>query len=374
MAMTARIGSGGSTVDRWRVYLGTGSQHGSEGIYLAELDLTSGRVSEPTLATEAERPAFLAVHPNGQWMYSVGAEQQADGQRVGVVYAFAIDARTGRLTHLNRQPAGGDGPCHLVVDPQGRAVLVANYSSGSVAVLPIEGDGKLAPVSCVVQHTGSSVHERRQQGPHAHAVQVHPDGRFAFAADLGADRLLAYRYDSEAGQLTPLDAGSLSTKPGAGPRHFAFHPTLDRLYLINELDSTVLTLRFDAEAGRLEQLQNITSLPADFTEVNYPSEVAVHPSGRFLYGANRGHDSLAVFRIDETGQLEPAGHVAIEGAWPRHFAIDPTGQFLLAALEKSDSVSVFRIDQETGLPSFTGQHIPLGSPMMVLYRPLPDAE
>ncbi|MFW6059608.1 MAG: lactonase family protein [Phycisphaeraceae bacterium] len=364
--------TGAADPQRLRVYLGTGTKHGSKGIHLATLDLSTGRLSEPDLAVEIAAPGFLAVHPNHQWMYSVGKHTQSDGTQTGGVHAFRIDPGTGKLTLLNTQPAGGDGPCYLTVDPAGRNVLVANYGSGSVAVLPIQSDGQLAAPSATIQHTGSSVNPKRQEGPHAHAIQAHPTAPFAFAADLGTDELIGYRYDSQAGTLQRDDHATVKTASGAGPRHFAFHPALDTVYLINELDSTVIALRFDADAGRFETLQTLTTLPDDFDDTNYPSEVAVHPTGRFLYGANRGHDSLAVFQIDTaTGRLTPAGHVSIEGAFPRHFAIDPTGQYLIAAHQNSNDLSIFRIDSDTGMPRFTGQKINLGTPMCVLYMPEP---
>ena len=354
-----------------RVYLGTGSRHGSKGIYLAQLDLEKARLSEPELAVEAQGPGFLAMHPNGKWMYSVGQHVDSQGKKTGGVYAFAVNADTGELTTLNQQPSGGDGPCHLVVDREGRCVLVAHYSSGSISVLPIGSDGELAEPSCVIQHPGpgSGADPRRQEGPHAHSIQVHPSQPFAFAADLGLDQLRVYRYDSQAGHLQSIDEAAAPTAPGAGPRHQAFHPSLeDTLYLINELDSTVLVLRFDAGTASFEALQTITTLPEGFEGDNYPSEVAVHPSGRFLYGANRGHDSLAVFAIDSSsGLLTPVADVPIEGAYPRHFAIDPTGQVLIAAHQNSNNLAVFRIDADTGEPRFTGQHVELGAPMCVLY-------
>lgn len=359
----------GANVDRLRVYLGTASKDGSKGIYLASLDLQSGKLSEPKLIAEVEAPSFLAVQPNGKWMYSVGSTRAE-------VHAFAIKP-DGGLELLNTQPAGdGRHPCHISVEPGGRGVLVANYASGSIAALPIEADGRLAPPSATIQHEGTGPNTKRQEGPHAHAIHAHPAAPYAFAADLGADRLFGYRYDAQAGTLEPDESTTVTTAPGAGPRHFAFHPTLNTIYLINELDSTVMTLRFDSDtdgaggAGRLETLQTLTTLPADFTDTNYPSEVAVHPSGRFLYGANRGHDSIAVFNIDATtGQLTPAGHVSIEGEFPRHFAIDPTGRYLIAANQFTNDLSVFELDQKTGTPRFTSQKHELGAPMCVLYMP-----
>lgn len=359
-----------ATPDSLRVYLGTGGIGPGKGIWLSTLDLQAGTLGAPALVAEVDRPGFLALHPNGRWLYSVGQREQGDQSKLGVVYALAVDHASGKLSLLNEQPSGGDGPCHLVVDRDGESVLVANYGSGSVAALPIGPDGRLTEATSVIEHTGSGSHPKRQQGPHAHAIQVHPCGYFAFAADLGADRVFVYRYDSQAGLLKPLPDAALATEPGAGPRHMAFHPTLEVIYVINELDSTVLALRFDTDSERFELLQTITTLPENFAGDNYPSEVAVHPSGRFLYGANRGHDSLAVFAIDgSTGLLEPLGQTDIEGEFPRHFAIDPTGQYLIAAHQNTNNLAVFQIDAATGQPQFTGQHVELEAPMCVLYMP-----
>jgi 6-phosphogluconolactonase len=359
-----------------RVYIGTQSKQGRAGVYLAQLDRVSGRLSEPRPVAEPAGQTFLATDPQQQRIYSVVEQAQSGSGRTGMVCAFAIDQETGDLRLLNSESSGGQGPCHLTVDPRGRCVLVAHYTSGSVAVLPLNPDGKLRSASSIIEHTGRSVHPQRQTRPHAHAIRVHPSAPFAFAADLGTDQLLAYRYDSETGILEPSKQASLTAPPGAGPRHFAFHPSLDTLYLINELDSTLLVVRFDPDEQRLVTLQRLSTLPDDFEGTSYPSEVAVHPSGRFVYGANRGHDTLAVFKVDESGGLlESIGFVDIEGNFPRHFAIDPTGQFLIAAHQRSNNLAIFRIDLATGLPHFTGQHVGLGGPMAILYQlPASDAD
>ena len=263
--------------------------------------------------------------------------------------------KTGQLTFLNRQSSEGAGPCHLSVDRTGRVVLVANYASGSAAVLPVGGDGRLGEASEKVQHQGSSVNPQRQEGPHAHSITPSADNRFALVADLGLDRIMVYRLDSSAGRLTPNDPPWAAVNPGAGPRHLAFHPTLPLVYVVNELGNTVTAFAWEARRGALQEAQTISTLPPDFRDTSYGADVHVAPSGRFLYASNRGHDSIAIFSIDRaTGLLSAVAHQPTLGKWPRNFVIDPTGNWLLAANQESDSVVVFRIEAETGRLSSVG--------------------
>jgi 6-phosphogluconolactonase len=280
-----------------------------------------------------------------------------------------MDKTTGKLTQLNRQPSGGRGPCHVVVDTTGRCALAANYSSGSVAALPIGPDGKLRPAASVIQHKGSSVNKRRQTGPHAHSINLDSANRFAVAADLGADKVFVYQFDPAKGTLKPHAPPATRLAPGAGPRHFAFHPSGKFAYVINELDSTVTTFAFDAKKGTLAKTSTLSTLPPDFKGFNSTAEVQVHPSGKFLYGSNRGHDSLAVFAIDgKTGKLTPAGHQPTGGKTPRNFGIDPTGRYILAANQNSNNVIVFRVDQTTGKLKPTGSSITVSSPVCVKFH------
>jgi 6-phosphogluconolactonase len=350
------------------VYVGTYTKGESEGIYAFRLDPASGALSPAGLAARSDQPSFLALHPGRRHLYAVNEVEEMNGEKTGSVSAFEIDAATGRLGFLNRQPSGGGAPCHLVVDPTGRFVLVANYAGGSVAVLPIEEGGRLGAPTHVAQHAGSSAHPERQTGPHAHWVGLDPEDRFVLASDLGLDKVMVYRLDRDAGRLAANDPAAADLPPGAGPRHVAFHRTPSVAYVITELRSGVTVFSWDAGRGLLRELQAVPTLPGDFTGENTTAEVAVHPSGRFLYGSNRGHDSLAVFRVDaSTGRLAPAGHAPTRGKAPRHFAIDPSGQWLIAANQESDSLTVFRIDQETGGLTPAGQPVAVGTPVCVLF-------
>jgi len=349
-----------------RVYVGTYTDGDSRGIYRLELDLGTGALGAVGEPTPAADPSFLALHPGGRFLYAVNELGEGPEDQTGTVSAFSIDPETGALTFLNRQPSGGASPCHLAVDPTGRYVLVANYHSGSIAVLPIGEDGRLGPASARVQHEGHSVHQR-QKAPHAHWIDLDPSGRFALVVDLGLDRILSYRLD-DAGRLTRHEAGTALLRPGAGPRHLAFRPDGRRAYVIDEIDSTVAVFAYDADTGRFESRQSVSTLPEGYQGRNATAEIAVHPGGRFVYGSNRGHDSIAIFAIDEeTGDLRPQGHVPSGGRTPRHFAIEPGGRFLLAADQGSDSVVVFRISERDGSLAPVGEPVHVPRPVCLVF-------
>jgi len=353
------------------VYVGTYTGK-SKGIYFSELDMSSGELSAPVLAATTTSPSFLALHPNHRFLYAVNEVDSFAGMKSGSVSAFSVDPQTGALTLLNQQPSRGGSPAHLTVDRQGKNVLVANYGGGSVAVLPIGQDGRLGPATGFVQHTGSSINRSRQEAPHAHSVVLDSANRFAFVADLGLDKVLIYQYDAAQGMLAPNDPPFASVPPGSGPRHFAFHPSGRTAYVINELASTVTAFRYDAAKGSLEPLQTISTLPADFTKTNSTAEIVVHPSGKFLYGSNRGHNSIAIFAIDpDTGMLTLIGHEPTQGKTPRNFAIDPAGAFLLAANQDSGTVVVFRIDPESGHLTAAGHTAAISMPVCVEMMPAP---
>jgi 6-phosphogluconolactonase len=362
------VGKAAAPADELWVYFGTYTRGESRGIYQSRLDLATGRLQAPVLAAETTNPSFLAVHPRRPLLYAVGEMASFEGKRTGAVSAFSMDPTTGKLTLLNQQSSGGGGPCHLVVDGTGRNVLVANYGGGSVACLPIEDDGRLGAVTSFVQHEGSSVDPRRQKGPHAHSINLDPANRFAFAADLGLDKILVYRFQPDGGRLVPNDPPWARVAPGAGPRHFAFHPAGRFAYVINELDSTVTAFDYDPDRGVLTPIQTASTLPEGFEESNTTAEVRVHPSGKFLYGSNRGHHSIAVFAIDpRSGRLRPVEHEPTGGQTPRNFCVDPTGTFLLAANQATDNVVVFRVDPNMGALDAAGFSLAVPSPVCVRF-------
>jgi 6-phosphogluconolactonase len=358
------------------VYFGTYTGTKSKGIYVSRLDPATGRLTTPELAVETPSPSFLAVHPGGRFLYAANEVSRFDGKPTGSVSAFAIAPQTGRLTLLNAQSSGGAGPCHLVVDRAGRNLLVANYGGGSVAVLPVKADGALDAATATLQHTGSSVNPQRQKEPHAHSINLSPDNRFAVAADLGLDKVLVYRFEPARGSLVPHDPPFAAVAPGSGPRHFAFHPSGRFAYVINEMLCTVTAFSYAAARGELQEIQTITTLPeGESVQRGYSTaEVQAHPGGQFLYGSNRGHNTIAVFRIAaDTGKLTPVAHAPTQGRTPRNFGIDPTGAFLLAANQGSDNVVVFRIDATSGALAPTGQTLEIGSPVCVKFVALPAA-
>jgi 6-phosphogluconolactonase len=350
------------------VYIGTYTRGNSKGIYAYRMDSATGKLTSLDLAAESTSPSFLAIHPNQRFLYAANEIENFEGQKGGAVSAYSIDPASGKLTLLNRVSSRGGGPCHLVVDKTGKDVLVANYGGGSVAVLPLAEDGRLREASAFIQHSGSSVNPARQKGPHAHSINVSPDNRFAVAADLGLDELLVYRFDPAKGALTANDPPFTKVNPGAGPRHFAFHPGGRFAYVINEMQSTVTALAYDAAHGILKDSQTISTLPKDFQGENSTAEVQVEPKGLFLYGSNRGHDSIAIFAINaKDGKLSPVGQVSTQGKTPRNFGIDPTGSYLLAANQDSHSIVVFRIDPKSGRLTPTGQVLDVGSPVCVKF-------
>jgi 6-phosphogluconolactonase len=355
----------------FRVYVGTYTGAKSKGIYLLELDTNTGLLTPKGLAGEAVNPSFLAVHPNKRFLYAVGEVASVGGTKGGGVSAFAIDAASGKLTLLNQHSTIGSGPCHLVVDKEGRHVLAANYGGGSVTVLPIQADGLLKEASCHIEHQGSSVNKQRQEKPHAHSINLDAASRFAFAADLGLDKVLIYRFDSGSGKLTPNDPDCAKVAAGSGPRHFTFHPSGKFAYVINEMLLTVTAFAYDSAKGELRELQTIPTTPDGVKPGYSTAEVVVHPTGKFLYGSNRGHDSIAMFSIDpSSGKLTALGTEPTRGKTPRNFNIEPSGRFLLAANQGSDTIAVFRIDASSGKLTAVGQPVEVPSPVCVKFLPL----
>jgi 6-phosphogluconolactonase len=333
----------------------------SAGVHLLRMDTRTGLLRLVGSVDAGPNPSFVALHPNGRLLYAVNEVEH------GAVSACAIAGETGALTRLNQQPSAGSAPCYVSVDKSGRALLVANYDSGSVALLPIQPDGALAPPASVVKHTGSGPVADRQGQPHAHCIIADPSNRFALAADLGADRVFVYRLDLDGHSLRHSEGGDAVMRAGAGPRHLAFHPTLPFVFVANELDSTVATLRFDAQRGALTVLETRSTLPAGWTGTNFPADIHVAPSGGTVYVSNRGHNSIAVCSVAESGALSLEQTVSTDGDWPRNFSLDPSGRWLLVANQKSNSIVVFSRDEETGTLTPTTQRLAVTSPVCLRF-------
>ncbi|MEZ6115526.1 MAG: lactonase family protein [Pirellulaceae bacterium] len=354
--------------ERFFTYVGTYTGGESQGIYRAIFDSETGTFADLELAAEVENPSFLAVHPNGKYLYAVGEVSEFEDQQTGFVAAYRLDPKSGELTLLNRVASSGTAPCHLNVDQTGRFVLVANYGSGTASVIRIEEDGSLGDRTAFQQHEGSSVNAQRQEGPHAHSINLDAQNRFAFVADLGLDKVMIYRFDSEKGSLQPNDPAFVQIKAGAGPRHFSFHPSQKFAYVINELDSTITALKYDADKGSLEPIQSVSTLPSDHTDASYTAEVVVHPSGKFVYGSNRGHDSIACFQVDaETGEISITAIESTRGQTPRNFVIDPTGKYLLAENQGTDMVTIFEIDATKGTLQGSNETLDVPSPVCIRF-------
>ena len=346
------------------VCFGSYSTPDKESVHLFQLNLQDGSLKKLNAVDGLSNPSFLKIHPNGKYLYTVNEVSTFDGKKSGGVTAFALDVNGGKLNKINQQPSGDTGPCHLTVDATGKYVLVAHYGGGSTSVLPIKKDGSVGAVVSQIKHKGSSVHSR-QKAPHAHAVHVGPNNKFAFAPDLGIDKVLVFSFDENTGAIAETKFDGAKLEPGSGPRHFDFHPDGKFAYVINEIKQTVTAFRYNAKRGRLRTLQTLSTVPHP-VDGNSTAEVLVHPTGQFLYGSNRGHNSIAMFRINKkNGKLTALGHESTRGSTPRNFGIDPTGQFLLAANQQSDNVAVFRINQETGKLKFTGNEIKLSKPVCV---------
>ncbi len=351
-----------------RLYVGTYKSQdpslpnaANKGIYTYTLDLATGHITYHSEINDIDNPSFLAIDSQQRYLYAVDENWEQDASWV---HAYMIDFKSGSLSYLNQQHSQGSSPCYVTVDQTNQFVAAANYGSGSVSLLPIGENGSLLPVSDFHQHTGSSVNPDRQEGPHAHCAIMDPTNRYLFVADLGIDRIMSYQLDIEGKQLVPNEIPYLEMPPGSGPRHLAFHQNGLYAYVINELNSTITALAYDDTQGTFTIIQTISTLPIDFQGESYCAEICVAPTGKYLYGSNRGHDSLAIFAIDqETGQLTAISHQKTYGKNPRNFAIDPSGTFLLAANQDSNNIVTFRINHTTGQLDYVEQKTDVPTPV-----------
>ncbi len=345
-----------------KLYFGTYTDGSpSVGIYYAELDRATGRFDKLILAAQSENPGFVAIHPQNNFLYAVQSGES------GKVKAFSIDSKTKQLEFLNEQPSGGDGPCHISLDHEGKYLLVANYAGGSIAVFPIEADGRLSPASAHIQHHGSSI-TSRQQDAHAHSINLSPDNAFAYVADLGLDKIMIYKFNKQTGQLMVNDPSFALLKPGAGPRHLTFDSQGHFVYVINELNATITVFNYHAIDGALTEVQSISTLPAGFKGINACAEIKIHPNGKFLYGSNRGHDSIVIYRIDQqNGQLSLLGFQTEGIDEPRNFNIDASGKYCLVGNQDINSVALFTIEQDSGLLTPTQVTLDIGKPICIKF-------
>ena len=365
-ASLPRRAAGRATADTREqlLYVGTYTSGKSVGIYQYRLDLSDGSLKHAGTTEGVVNPSYLTIDRARRRLFAVNEVEDFEGAPSGAVSAFEIDPKSGALRLLNRRRSMGGAPCYITAADSGRFILVANYMGGNIAVLPVSKDGRLGDAVHVEQLRGSGPNRERQEAPHAHFVTLDRANSYAYACDLGTDKVMAYRFDKRTGKLTPNAQAFVSVKPGAGPRHMDFHPDGRAAYVLNELDATVTSYALDPRQGTLQELETVATLPADFKGQNTSADIHVAPGGGYLYCSNRGHDSLAAFRIDTASRrLTLIGHTPTGGKNPRNFIIDPTGSFLLAANQGSDTVVSFRIDSRTGALTPTGHRVEIPKPV-----------
>ncbi|MDP8242869.1 MAG: lactonase family protein [Candidatus Hinthialibacter antarcticus] len=352
------------------LFVGMYTSNDAKGVHVFGVDEDCTSFTQLAVG-EAVNPSYLAVHPNKKFVYAVNEVGEFEGEKGGGLTAFSLDAKSGAMTALNHQPTRGGAPCYVSIDTTGQWAMVANYSGGNICSYPIEADGRLGEPVSAIQHEGSSVNPGRQKGPHAHCIYISPDNQFAYVCDLGIDKVMIYKIDQKTGALTANDPPFAKLKPGAGPRHIDFHPNGKAAFVINELDSTITVFHFDAKSGALHPLNSISTLPDDFNGNNSCADIHVSSDGKFVYGSNRGHNSIAVYSYNEAkSELTLIQHQSTMGKTPRNFVIDPSGRFLLAANQDSNSVVVFSIDQQSGKLKPTGATFEAHKPVCLKFMTL----
>ena len=356
------------TGEEYLMYAGTYTGQGSEGIYAYRFNPSDGVLKPVGLVAKTVNPSFITTDPGGRFLYAVNEVDTFQNKPAGAISVFAINRETGKLKLLQQISSLGAAPAHMSLDRSGRYLMVANYNGGNVAVFPVHSDGKLGAQTAFIQDTGSSVNPDRQAAPHAHYIQATPDNRFVLAADLGIDQVLAYRFYSGTGSLTQTGSGPVRVNPGSGPRHIAFAPSGNFIYVLNELSSTITGFSFNTETGMMQMKQTISTLPVNYSGENTAAEISVDAKGKYLYVSNRGDDSIGIFSINsEDGNLTPVEWISSGGKTPRHFEIDPTGQWLFVANQNSDNIVLFRIDPTTGRLSHTSQASGVSSPVCIRF-------
>ena len=371
LTMTMLRGAEGKKQPDYLIYIGTYTGPSSKGIYAYRFDANTGKATELGAAGEIANPSFLALDPSRTLLYAVSEISNFHNQHTGAISSFRINPKTGKLTLLNQVSSAGAGPCFIALDRTGKHLLAANYEAGSVAVFPILPEGRLGSATSIIQHSGHGADAERQQGPHPHWIGLSANNKFAVTADLGLDKLFVYRFDPSTGSLAKDNATPFSLPPRSGPRHLTFDSSGKFGYVINEMSSTLTVFSFDQERGNLREIQTISTLPGDFAGKNDTAEIALHPNGKFLYGSNRGHDSIAVYAVNpKNGTLATIEYVPSGGAKPRSFEIDPSGSYLFVANQISNKVVIFRIDRNTGRLTPTGEALDVPSPVCIKFLAL----
>ncbi len=344
------------------LYVGTYSLRGSEGIYAFDFDRSAGTFKPLQTTAELKSPSFLTFHPSGKYLYAVSEA----GERSGSVGAYSIDSKTGKLTFLNKQSSHGNGPCYVNVDKTGKWAFVANYGGGSMAVLPIQADGKLGPATDSAQYSGTGANKERQDKAHAHSVTLSPDNKYVYVADLGTDKVYIYELDTVHGKLKPAKTSFATVKPGSGPRHLTFDPAGKFVYLVEEITSSTAVFTYDPKTGALTMVEDaVKSLPADFTGNNTSADIHTSPDGKFLYQSNRGYNALAIYSIAKDGKLTLIGQQPVGGKVPRNFMVDRRGEYVLVANQDTDNVVVYKLDTKTGKLTATGTELKIPAPVCV---------
>lgn len=357
--ITAQLTTATAADKETLTYIGTYTRGGSKGIYAYRFNPQSGKLTDLGVAAETDNPSFLYVTPNGRYLYSVGEAG------TGTITSYRIDSGSGKLSQINQRPSGGSGPCHLTADRSGKYIALAHYGSGSTAVFPVGADGSLGEQSALVAHSGSSINKQRQTAPHAHSVNFSKNGKYLVVGDLGIDQYIVYAFDASKGTLTAHSTGKV--QPGSGPRHFSFHPGYKFGFGDYEMTSEVGAFQWDESKGALTHIQTISTLPPDFKGNNSCAEILVHPSGKFVYASNRGHNSIAGFSIANDGKLTFLGATSTEGRTPRNFRIDSSGSWLIAANQDSGNMVVFRIDKATGKLAPSGEQAKVPFPVCIKF-------
>jgi 6-phosphogluconolactonase len=348
------------------MYVGTytAPQSSSKGIYAYRFDAKTGKMAPLGLVAETPNPTFLAVHPNGKFLYAINEINEFQGKKAGSVSAYSIDKATGKLTPLNTVSSASPGPCHVVVDATGKAVLVANYAGGSFASFPVQADGKLGEAASFIQETGSGPDKSRQQQPHGHSVVLTKNNKFVLGGDLGTDKVMIFKLDPATAKITPNTPPSAPVKPGSGPRHLAIAPDQKHVYVLSEMASTVTTFDFNPNTGEMKEIGAISTLPDDFKGQSTTAEIMIDAKGQYVYASNRGHDSITVFAVDpKTALLTRIQTVSSGGSIPRAFVLDPSGNYIVAGNQKTDNIQVLKIDHATGKLTPVGDKVSVGAPV-----------